>query len=99
MNERVTMCDSCPFGNEKKQAAMRKVLRPGRFNSICQDVFAGAFFACHKTTSHDDEGDELWTGKELECFGAIEFRRQAIEGRNRSERRASRLSDDRNLHL
>lgn len=90
MGQREMMCDSCPFGHEKKQAAMRNGLRPGRFDSICQDVFAGAFFACHKTTSHDDDGDERWTGKELECFGAIEFRRRAIENRNQAERRASR---------
>lgn len=51
------MCDDCPFGFSPKQKHMRRSLMPGRFNEICQSVFQGFAFICHKTTSHDDEGE------------------------------------------
>lgn len=82
------MCADCPFGNSSKQRHMRRSLRPGRFEGICQDVFRGAFFACHKTTTHDDDGETVWTPKQRECAGAIAFRQRAIANRERAEKRA-----------
>ena len=83
------MCDSCPFGHSKKQAHMRRSLPPGRFNEICQSVFQGFIFACHKTTTHDDsdEGEWIPTEKDRECAGAISFRETAIANREERERR------------
>lgn len=83
------MCESCPFGHSKAQAHMRKSLAKGRFNEICQSVFRGAPFMCHKTTQHDDEDGEWVPSKsDRECAGAIQFRENACRNREEAERRA-----------
>jgi hypothetical protein len=88
-----TMCDSCPFGNTDKQSHMRRSLRWGRFNEICQSVFRGFIFACHKTTTHDDEeGEWVPTQQDRECAGAISFREAAIANREKAQRRAEGVS-------
>lgn len=85
------MCADCPFGHSRAQTHMRKSLRPGRFNEICQSVFQGSVFSCHKTTEFDDDGEPIHTKRERECAGAIEFRRNAIANRERAQVRPDRL--------
>ena len=80
------MCADCPFGHTKAQRHMRNSLRPGRFNEICQDVWQGAFFPCHKTTKFDDEGEVIPGFHEKQCRGAIEFVERAAAARERRER-------------
>jgi hypothetical protein len=77
------MCKDCPFGSSKAQRHMRKTLRPGRFNAICQEVWQGAWFACHKTTQFRDGDDEDYTPgpQEKQCRGAVEFVQRATENR------------------
>lgn len=84
------MCDSCPFGHGPKQAHMRKSLRRGRFNEICQSIWQGGYFPCHKTTTFDDEGELRPTLKEKACRGALDFVESASRQRNDAERRAAR---------
>jgi len=86
------MCENCPFGDSPEQKHMRKSLRPGRFNEICQSAFRGFIFACHKTTTHDDDdGEWIPTERDRECAGAIQFRGNALANRERAERRVSRV--------
>jgi hypothetical protein len=86
------MCDNCPFGHSPEQRHMRDSLMPGRFNEICQSVFLGFSFICHKTTTHDDDGEYRPGQKDRECAGAIAFREAAITNRERADRRASRTA-------
>ncbi len=81
------MCESCPFGHTKAQQHMRDSLAKGRFDEICQSVWQGAFFACHKTTNgeEDDEGEYLYTGKEKQCKGSLEFIERIARGREERE--------------
>jgi hypothetical protein len=81
------MCADCPFGSSKAQRHMRNSLRPGRFNEICQAVWLGGYFPCHKTTTFDDDDELHVTGKEKQCRGAVEFVARAAENRNRAEAR------------
>jgi hypothetical protein len=86
------MCDNCPFGHTEEQEHMRKSLQRGRFNEICQSVFQGYVFACHKTTTHDDDdGEWVPTERDRECAGAILFREAAIANREEAERRARKV--------
>jgi hypothetical protein len=80
------MCDNCPFGTSKKQLHMCRSLRRGRFDEICQSVFQGFVFACHKTTSHDEEDEWTPTSADRECAGSIRFRHIAISNRKARER-------------
>ena len=82
------MCENCPFGHSEKQRQMRNSLRPGRFNEICQSVFQGHVFMCHKTTTHDDEGEWVMTEKDRECAGSIAFREAAHAQRERAYARS-----------
>lgn len=85
------MCADCPFGHSPKQRHMRTSLKPGRFNEICQSVWQGAYFPCHKTTQFDDEGELLSVAETKMCRGAIEFVEAAARQREdtlaRSERK------------
>ncbi len=83
------MCRDCPFGNSKAQRHMRNSLRPGRFNEICQAVWMGGYFPCHKTTTHDDDDECIFTPKERQCVGSIEFVARAAENRNKQARKAN----------
>lgn len=67
---------------------MRNSLRPGRFTEICQSIWQGGYFPCHKTTTFDDDGEVLPSQKERQCRGAVEFVARAAENRNRAESRA-----------
>jgi hypothetical protein len=83
----VKACADCPFGSSKAQRHMRKSLRPGRFNEICQSVWLGGYFPCHKTTIFDDDDEYVPAPKEMECRGAIEFVARAAANREKAESR------------
>jgi len=83
------MCENCPFGHSKAQRHMRNSLAKGRFNEICQSVFQGFAFMCHKTTTHDDEGEHVLTKRDRECAGSIQFRETAHANRERAVKRAA----------
>jgi len=82
------MCADCPFGHSVKQRRMRNSLRRGRFNEICQSVWQGGYFPCHKTTKFDDDGEVIFNLGEKACRGALEFVERAAEQRREAERRA-----------
>jgi hypothetical protein len=67
------MCADCPFGGSPKQLHMRRSLRRGRFEEICQAVWLGGYFPCHKTTKFDDDGETIAHAGEKMCRGALEF--------------------------
>ena len=78
------MCSDCPFGNSKSQRHMRGSLRPGRFEEIAQAVWQGAYFPCHKTTQHDEDGEYVRNNpREVQCIGSIEFVERAVANRER----------------
>jgi hypothetical protein len=77
------MCADCPLGSSQAQRHMRRSLRPGRFNEICQAVWMGGYFPCHKTTTFDDDGEVQATAKEKQCRGAIEFVERVAANRAR----------------
>jgi len=79
------MCESCPFGSAPKQRHMRTSLRRGRFNEICQSVWLGGYFPCHKTTKFDDEGETIPHRGERMCRGALEFIERAAKARRERE--------------
>ena len=81
------MCDSCPFGHAPKQRRMRTSLRKGRFEEICQSIWQGGYFPCHKTTHFDDDGELEFNLGEKMCKGAIEF----VERASKAKEAASRL--------
>lgn len=88
------MCESCPFGHAPAQQHMRKSLAKGRFSEICQSVFQGFVFMCHKTTTHDDESSQ-WvpTEGDRECAGSIQFRDIACTNRERAVGRGGSLGE------
>lgn len=76
------MCADCPFGSSKAQRHMRNSLRPRRFNEICQSIWQGGYFPCHKTTTFDDDDEEYSpSGREKQCRGSIEFVEKAAANR------------------
>lgn len=85
------MCANCQFGSSKAQQHMRKSLRPGRFKEICQAVWRGSYFPCHKTTVHDDDGEVIPRRQEMQCRGAIEFVECAAANRNKAVGREEKI--------
>ena len=83
------MCADCPFGRSAKQLHMRRSLRKGRFDEICQSVWQGSYFPCHKTTHFDDDGDLLPNSGEKMCRGALDFVERASQARQERERQGS----------
>ena len=79
------MCKDCPFGHSVSQRRMRTSLRRGRFNEICQSVWQGGYFPCHKTTKFDDDGELQPSLTEKMCRGALEFVERAAAMRNGRE--------------
>jgi hypothetical protein len=77
------MCSDCPFGPSKAQRHMRNSLKPGRFGEICQSVWQGAYFPCHKTTKFDDNDERIVGPHEKWCKGAVEFVERTAKGRER----------------
>jgi hypothetical protein len=82
------MCEDCPFGASRKQLHMRRSLRRGRFDEICQSVWLGGYFPCHKTTRFDDDGETIPGPHEKQCRGALEFVERAAKAREEAYRRA-----------
>lgn len=68
-------CKNCPFRSDLP-AHLKGWLGKPRSEQIALDVLKrGANFACHKTTTHSNDGDEnrsgyLYTEKESPCAGA-----------------------------
>lgn len=68
-------CKNCPFRSDLP-AHLKGWLGKPRSEQIALDVLKrGANFACHKTTTHSNDGDEnrsgyLYTEKESQCAGA-----------------------------
>ena len=83
------MCADCPFGSSKAQRHMRNSLRRSRFEEICQSVWAGGYFPCHKTTKFDDDGDLVPHKGEKMCKGALEFIERIAKQREERELRAN----------
>lgn len=90
LSEMKEMCESCPFGHSKEQRHMRNSLAKGRFDEICQSVWRGEVFICHKTTKHDDEGEWLPSKGDKVCAGSLQFLERAAAARRESERRAAK---------
>jgi hypothetical protein len=76
-------CADCPFGRSAKQLHMRHSLKPGRFKEICQAVWQGGYFPCHKTTEFDDDGESVPSADEKVCRGSLEFLERAAKARDR----------------
>lgn len=58
-------CSSCPFRND-----IRPFLRKDRVRQIEQSLVQSEFH-CHLTAEHDDEGEQMHTGNEVHCAGAL----------------------------
>lgn len=62
----VAPCKHCPFRTD-----VTPYLRTDRVREICDSITDyDMTFACHKTTSHDDEGEHIPSSKEQHCAGA-----------------------------
>lgn len=63
-------CDNCPF---RKVGGIR--LHPERAIEIANNAIRaqGATFMCHKTVTHDDDGEHAPTDTEQYCAGALAF--------------------------
>lgn len=70
-----TPCKNCPFRKDLPKD-LEGWFGKSRAQQIADDVLKHGFnFACHKTTTHSDDGDEdrsgyLYTEKESQCAGA-----------------------------
>jgi hypothetical protein len=63
----IAPCPKCPFRTD-----VRPYLRTDRVAEICESITDNdSSFPCHKTTTFDDEGDCIPTGKEQQCAGAM----------------------------
>ena len=61
-----TPCSNCPFRKD-----IPPFLRPERVREI-QRSLVRSEFPCHKTTTHDDDGDYVpKPGEEMHCAGAL----------------------------
>lgn len=68
-------CPKCPFRTDVKPYLNRE---------RAQEISSGLFpqqqtFACHETTEHDDDGENVISEKEQHCAGAL----IVLEGMNR----------------
>lgn len=63
-------CQNCPF---LKGTPMR--LLPERAKEVLDNMLSynGGYFACHKTTESDEEGDAQATTNSSHCAGALIF--------------------------
>lgn len=80
MNQYVqpTACNDCPFNESGPGRVLRDSLGHGRWTGIQQDIAMEKVFHCHKTVTHDEDGDgeQIITGNERVCAGALAFQRQ-----------------------
>jgi len=63
-------CEDCPFNESGPGLDLRSSLRPGRFESIKEDLLRRKVFNCHKTTRQTGDGTEKV------CAGALAFQRK-----------------------
>lgn len=63
-------CDNCPF---RKVGGIR--LRRERAREIAKNAILhqGQVFQCHKTVTHDDDGEYVPTERDQYCAGALNF--------------------------
>lgn len=66
----IVPCGNCPFRREGFIP-----LRAERVEEIASGMLCsqGHTFACHKTTSYDDDGDRITVDDSLHCAGALIF--------------------------
>lgn len=80
-------CKNCPF-----LASKYFPLNPGRRAEIAASLLCDQSFPCHQTTKFDDEGEQVITGKEQFCVGAlITMAKQDILHHHQMVRIADRL--------
>lgn len=60
-------CSNCPF---RQSSYFVDCLSKYRRQEIIDGILPDSSFGCHKTTTHDDNGDYVWTDKERPCVGA-----------------------------
>ena len=60
-----TPCVNCPFRSD-----IPPYLRYTRVREI-EDGLINGTFPCHKTITHDDDGEYISTDKEIHCAGAL----------------------------
>jgi hypothetical protein len=65
-------CPKCPFRSD-----VAPFITAARAKQITSDVLAGASFHCHRTTTHNDDGDYVPTDRERMCAGAVILARKA----------------------
>lgn len=61
-----TPCHNCPFRTD-----VTPFLRPERAREIASELRRSGSFHCHKTTSHDEDGEVEHNGREQECAGSL----------------------------
>ena len=66
-----TKCDTCPFHTTGPGLRLRKTLR--RWSQILASIRRGEAFYCHKTTTHDEDGEFVPTRAARYCAGALEY--------------------------
>lgn len=63
-------CPECPFRNDLPHG----YLRAERITEICESIYNGASFPCHKTTIETQDGNDLMAGPDSQqCAGAEIF--------------------------
>lgn len=84
-------CADCPFHTRGAGLSLRKSLR--RWDEILDELRAGNYFPCHQTAhgEEDDEGEYVYSGKELVCAGSIEW--QDANGASSAYVRICRAAD------
>jgi hypothetical protein len=86
-------CNDCPFltGEHEGDAPIR--LTAGRVREIHKAMAEsqGSTFACHKTTTHDDDDEHVSTPREQHCAGALLYMMHVNPAWTQMARIASRL--------
>lgn len=65
-------CPKCPFRTD-----IAPFITAARASQITHDVLAGASFHCHRTVTHDDDGEYVSGNRERLCAGAVILARKA----------------------
>jgi hypothetical protein len=61
----MTPCENCPFRSD-----VQPYIHPTRVREIERSLIRSEF-PCHKTTTHDEEGEQVRSGEEMHCAGAL----------------------------
>lgn len=68
-------CKHCPFKKD-----VRPFLHPKRAREIAESAYNQyAFFPCHKTLDHDEDGDTYAGAKSKECAGHLTMKANLLE--------------------